>query len=337
MKNLINEIDSCIKDFITDKKDNLELQEAKSIINLIENSIFAPGKRFRPLFCVASYLNFGGEYNQEIIKLASALELLHSFALIHDDIMDNSDLRRGKPTIHVVAQSKGIGILAGDVTLVLADQLFNSAASTFDSTTCKKLLSSYNDTKLNLCLGQYLDILEENTVTSSEEKLFLMRHYKTGKYTIESPMHIGMIAAGVTDPDKYEQVSEFAKYLGEAFQVRDDIGGTFANEEDIGKPIGSDILSNKKTYIWQLLYLSETKFLIDTIDIKDEIKEYYSKTELSDNDVKKVQELLITAGVKDACENYIDAEYIQAKKIINSLNFNDDLQELAHMCAYRNN
>lgn len=344
MKNIIDDIDDCLKNFIEREKNNLEIVESKPIIDLIETNIFGSGKRFRPQFCLFAYLQYKPDVSSGVIKLAAALELLHSFALIHDDIMDNSNTRRGKPTLHVLADSEAVGILAGDVTLVLADKLFYEGANEFSQEIKDSLISYYNKTKLNLCLGQYLDVMEEKSNSTTREKLFLMRHYKTGKYTIENPMHIGMIAAGVKDELLFDKISQFATYLGEAFQVRDDVVGLFGDEKELGKPVGDDIRSNKKTYIWQLLFIDSGLHLAaedglgDEIKIKENleaVKGYFSLQNLSQKDVEFVQKSLIDLGLKQLAERHINSEYEKARSILDELNFDENIKELTYSCAFR--
>ena len=212
------------------------------------------GKRLRPAFCYFAYVGSGGEpAAEEIIDAGAALELLHTFALIHDDIMDGSHTRRGVATMHRAYTEmhqahrlkgearrfgEGVGILVGDLAFVYADSLLEAAPL--------RTRRIYTELRLEVNVGQYLDLVGTARGAPSVELAETVAIYKSGKYTVERPMHIGASLAGASE-DLMEQLSSFGLPLGEAFQLKDDILGAFGNPDVIGKPVGDDLREGKPT------------------------------------------------------------------------------------------
>ncbi len=218
--------------------------------------VLAGGKRLRPAFCQWGYVGLGGDINDQlVVDAGAALELLHAFALFHDDIMDGSATRRGEPTTHILAMQQhqqnnylgearrfgeGVAILVGDLAYVYADQLMMDAP--------RVAWSIWNELRVELNIGQYLDVLGS---ARRERRLEFTRRicrYKSAKYTIERPLHLG---ATLADPNcgqsVLESLSEYGVPLGEAFQLRDDVLGAFGETEVTGKPVGDDLREGKPT------------------------------------------------------------------------------------------
>lgn len=218
------------------------------------------GKRFRPIFAYLGYLGTGATPRHEILKACTALELVHVCALIHDDVMDGSDTRRNKPAIHKLFQalhdessyqgnSERFGlasaILLGDLALVWADRLLvESGVSREEFISAQDVFSDMRD---ELMAGQYLDVLEGALATTSVERSLKVARFKSGKYSIERPLHFGAALAGKAEFN--ETYSKFGLPLGEAFQLRDDVLGVFGDPKVTGKPAGDDIREGKRTVL----------------------------------------------------------------------------------------
>jgi geranylgeranyl diphosphate synthase type I len=222
------------------------------------------GKRIRPMLTVFSYKGFGGKRESEIIKAALAVELMESFLLIHDDIIDQDELRRGYLTVHKIYENRlrkkhgagicrrlshygdSVAIVIGDIASVLGSEAILST----DFPVRRKLraVEKFNRVIINTCFGQILDINSENEKAMTEEDILTIHTLKTAIYTIEGPLHIGAILAGASQRN-LEQLTRFAIPLGKAFQLNDDILGMFGAQERIGKPVGSDIKEGKKTLL----------------------------------------------------------------------------------------
>lgn len=201
------------------------------------------GKRLRPVFVMIGC----GLYKKDVkeaLKASMAIEVFHNFTLLHDDIMDEADVRRGQPTVHK-KYNTNTAILSGDVMMIIAYQYILDYG---DATLVKNLLTIFNKMAFEVCEGQQLDVDFEsrNDVTISE--YLHMITLKTS-VLIASAVQIGALIGGAPAEDQHH-LYEFAKNFGIAFQLQDDILDTFGDSADVGKRIGGDILRNKKTYLY---------------------------------------------------------------------------------------
>ena len=225
-------------------------------------SLFAGGKRLRPVLCLAAYNVLKDDY-EKALSVACSLECVHTYSLIHDDLpcMDDDDFRRGMPTCHKKF-GEAIAVLAGDSLLTVA---FKAACDFHDSSKIKQIIEELADTSgsQGLVGGQVMDILSENKKIESSELEYIHEH-KTGKLILSS-VRLGAICAGA-DEKSLNSLSEYAKLLGLAFQISDDLLDVIGNSEAMGKTVGQDEKLNKATYP-SLYGIEETKkILTRTID-----------------------------------------------------------------------
>ena len=221
----------------------------------------APGKRIRPVLMQVAYEGFGGTNTDGIIRAFCALELLQSFFLIHDDIMDRSKLRRGHPTVHreYAMRYQGqvrdadhfgqaMGILAGDVAGQQAVLLLGRSRCSPERVA--RALTHYAEIALDVCYGQALDIaLSERPLEEiTQQEILRVAEYKTARYTTELPLHLGAILAGA-DEGALAHLSAYAIPVGIAFQLQDDLLGMFGDEARIGKSVNSDLIEGKRTLL----------------------------------------------------------------------------------------
>ena len=224
-------------------------------------AILVGGKRLRPAFAYWGWRAAGGADSEEIVIAATALELLQACALIHDDVMDKSDTRRGQPSVHRrfatmhrgsgwlgSPESFGLGaaILLGDLALTWADELMFTSGLSGDSLLRAKPV--YDRMRTELMAGQYLDLLEQARGGGSVERALRVARFKAAKYTIEGPLQLGGTLAGA-DAVLLEAFSAYGLPLGEAFQLRDDLLGVFGDPEQTGKPAGDDLREGKRTVL----------------------------------------------------------------------------------------
>ncbi|MEU9161996.1 polyprenyl synthetase family protein [Streptomyces sp. NPDC048424] len=226
--------------------------------------LFAGGKRLRPLLCVAGWhAATGAGPAGPVVSAAASLEMFHAFALIHDDLMDASEIRRGRPTAHRALAAHHAGrpdadrlgvsaaILLGDLALTWSDELLHTAGLTPRQLT--DALAVTDTMRSELVYGQYLDLLATggtaiaDTETDTERALTISR-YKTAKYTVERPLHLGAALAGA-ETSLRSALSDFALPIGEAFQLRDDLLGTFGDPTTTGKPRLDDLRDGKNTVL----------------------------------------------------------------------------------------
>jgi len=230
------------------------------------------GKRIRPLLVILSGLSLGGKINS-LLYPAVAIELLHNFTLVHDDIMDNDDIRRGKPTVHV-KWDLGTAILAGDGLLGLAYRKILSTPNVNQS----RVATLFTDALIDICEGQALDKSFETKKTVSENHYLEMINKKTA-VLIQLSCLLGAITAGA-EVEIQKKFSEFGYNIGMGFQIQDDLLDVIADESKLGKKVGSDLAMNKKTIL--TTKLAELGHSIENI-----------------NDVKEFKKLLNTSGTLD--------------------------------------
>lgn len=223
------------------------------------------GKRLRPAFCYWGWRGAGGPDVPQIIQAATSLEFFQTAALLHDDVMDASDIRRGMPaahrrmaTLHHENGWNGDGdrfgmsaaILAGDLCLAWADELITYSG--LDAAAVARGRPVFELMRTQLMGGQYLDLLEqvlpEQAGGGTTERARRVITFKSAKYTVEHPMLLGAQLAGAT-PELLAAYSRYALPLGEAFQLRDDVLGVFGDPEQTGKPAGDDLREGKRTVL----------------------------------------------------------------------------------------
>ena len=199
------------------------------------------GKRIRPVLCLLGNELFS-PIQPDTWKIAIALELFHNFTLIHDDIMDKAPLRRGKATVHA-KYNESTALLAGDVMLLQAYEYLNET----DSNHVQNLIRLLNKTGREVCEGQQLDMDFEKTAAISLAQYLHMIELKTAVFLAGS-LRMGAVVAGAGETDQ-QNIYDFGKNLGLAFQVQDDWLDTFGNPSTFGKQKGGDIIANKKTFL----------------------------------------------------------------------------------------
>ena len=218
------------------------------------------GKRLRPLFCRAGWLVAGGDPDDpRLDHAAAALEWLQGSALVHDDLMDGSDTRRGRPSVHrdferrhreasmvgdPARHGASVAVLLGDLMLSWADEQFRSSGLPRTAEAMRFL----DLCKTEVVAGQYLDVLAQTRASVGVEEAMRVVRYKSAKYTVERPLHLGAALAGADDP-LIAALTDVALPLGEAFQLRDDVLGVFGDPGVTGKPAGDDLREGKRTVL----------------------------------------------------------------------------------------
>jgi geranylgeranyl diphosphate synthase, type I len=236
-----------------------------AVAGALRGFVLEGGKRLRPAFVYWGYRGAGGEPEGALadaaVRASCSVELLHACALIHDDIMDNSEVRRGRPTMHVAFTDRhrrrawrgdparfgeGAAVLMGDLAFTWADVALAEAG--LPEGRLAAALRVFNRLRSELMGGQYLDLVEARRGAPSEAAVRRVLTYKSGKYTIERPLHLGLAIAG-GGQGLAAAYSGYGLPLGEAFQLRDDVLGVFGTPEVTGKPAGDDLREGKETYL----------------------------------------------------------------------------------------
>ncbi|MEV6268372.1 polyprenyl synthetase family protein [Kribbella sp. NPDC051936] len=273
------------------------------------------GKRLRPSFCYWGFRAAGGDPAQPILEAAASLEMLHVSALVHDDVMDSSDVRRGAPAAHRrfeaqqrerAAQSGygadpvgfgvGAAILLGDLCLIWADELLHTSG--FDAAALARAEQYFDAVRVEVTAGQYLDLLAQASGESDMDLALRVLRYKSATYTIERPLHIGA-ALGGGDEQLITSLSGYGLPLGEAFQLRDDLLGVFGDPAVTGKPAGDDLREGKRTVLiaYAVDHASETQLA--------EFDRLFGRPDLDDDEIQLLREILQDSRAVQACEDLI--------------------------------
>lgn len=301
--------------------------------------VMSGGKRLRPAFCFWGFRAAGGgDEDEAVIEAGAAFEMLQAFALVHDDIMDGSATRRGLRTAHLAFGDRhdaavwrgearrfgeGVAILIGDLAHVYADRLMADSA--------EPVRAVWDELRIELNVGQYLDILGTARGDTDHEGARRIARYKSGKYTIERPLHVGAAIAGRLD-DLQASLSAYGDRLGEAFQLRDDLLGAFGDEVATGKPVGDDLREGKPTPL--LAVATENADTLQAAVLGD-----VGRPDLDEGDVARLQEVLVDTGALAAIEASIDSLTSEAIAAIKVADITDEargaLVDLAQFVAWR--
>lgn len=295
------------------------------------------GKRLRPAFCHWGHVAAGGDPDAPIVVDAgAALELMHAFALFHDDVMDDASSRRGEPTTHRVFADRhavagwsgesrrfgeGVAILIGDLAFVFADRLLAAANPT--------AWWVWNELRIELNVGQVLDILGSVRGVRDVEQAERICRYKSGKYTIERPLHLG---AALASPGRFDELSgpltAYGLPLGDAFQMRDDVMGAFGDTATTGKPVGGDLREGKPTPLLARAIAAATP--LQRVELGR-----VGETGLTDEQVAVIQQVIVDTGALADLERTIARLADEAVAAIERSDFEPGARdELVAMAAY---
>jgi geranylgeranyl diphosphate synthase type II len=268
-------------------------------------SMSGGGKRLRPVLLLITVDAFGGNVDKAM-PAALAVEVFHNFTLLHDDIMDNADMRRGKPSVFA-KWGENVAILSGDAMLITAYKML----AALDAERLPRVMHIFNDMALEVCEGQQYDMDFEGMECVSVEDYILMIERKTSALLSGSAM-IGATLAGASDED-IKKMFRFATELGLAFQLQDDMLDSFGDEA-LGKKIGGDILEGKQTYLM-------VQAMSRASDVEREVLRTTHKNEaLSDAEkIATVKALYEKLDVKHATEQQIELRFERALSVLNTL------------------
>jgi geranylgeranyl diphosphate synthase type I len=281
------------------------------VAEAVEAFVLGGGKRLRPAFAYWGFRGAGGNDSDEVVAAVSALELVQASALIHDDVMDESDTRRGEPAVHRrfanlhaahgwdgAADSFGAAsaILLGDLCLTWSDELLR--VSGLDPIALARARPDFDLMRTEVIAGQYLDVHAQATGDSSLGRASTVARYKSAKYTVERPLLLGASIADAPAPVR-AGYSRYGLALGEAFQLRDDVLGVFGDPATTGKPAGDDLREGKRTYL-----------VAAALDGASEVaatglRHALGDPDLTEHDVADVREIIVHSGALDRTEERI--------------------------------
>ena len=297
-------------------------REPYGLYEPIEYTLAAGGKRVRPQLAMIASSMFGGK-DEEVLPAALALEVFHNFTLLHDDVMDKADVRRGRPTVHV-KWNENTAILSGDQMLIEAYKLLSGVPAD----KLPKVLQFFNQMATEICEGQQYDVDFESQEHVTIKDYLKMIRLKTS-VLLANALQIGAYIAGA-DTQAQEALYQFGIHIGLAFQIQDDILDVWGDPKTFGKAVGGDISCNKKTFV----YLEAKRRLGDEVMRREgeRLEEWYSQV-LEDNTEKivAVKAIFEQLGVREACEAVV-AKYTQsALEILDTLPQNTATEQLRQL------
>ncbi|HVL82163.1 MAG TPA: polyprenyl synthetase family protein [Actinomycetota bacterium] len=295
-------IDVALERFLASQRDHLD-EGAHPLLDEIGAVVAAGGKRLRPTFCFWGYRATGAAPSDEIVAASAALELVHTFALIHDDVMDRSEVRRGRPATWKAfagasqggrsdPQQMGVAaaVLTGDLALVLADRLL--ASSGFASDVLARARLRFDSMRAAAIAGQMLDLDAAHLGRVTEGEARRIATLKSGGYTVAYPLSIGADLGG-DDPDVQRVLAGYGSPLGQAFQLRDDVLGVFGDPSITGKERDGDLREGKQTVLVARARATGTAAQVALLD------RALGRPDLTPDDADRLREVLRETGALD--------------------------------------
>jgi geranylgeranyl diphosphate synthase, type I len=318
-------------------------------VHLMASQLLCGGKRIRPAFCVWGYVAAAGIPTEEELKpllaAAGSLDVLHVSALIHDDLMDSSDLRRGRPAAHrqfealhanagwlgdSAAFGRAGAILLGDLLLMWSAQMLHGAG--VDQSTLERALPIVEAMRTEVTCGQYLDMVAQAhplrkrapaigslkpTIELALDDASRVVEYKAARYTVQRPCQIGAALGGGTD-DLYFALGAYGSPLGRAFQFRDDLLGVFGDPQVTGKPAGDDLREGKRTVLVAHAYAHAgdvgQKLLLQRL----------GDPALDDAGISELQQVIVESGARDTVESMINDYHERALKALHDTEITEE-------------
>lgn len=291
-----------LRDIIKAELDKQEyVENPYSLFEPIKYIMEDGGKRLRPVLALMAY-NLYRDDIEKALKSAIGIEIFHNYTLLHDDVMDDAELRRGRQTVHKKWNSN-VAILSGDAAAITAYKYVESCEDRY----LRQVIDGFNQVAMDVCKGQQYDMEFETRDDVTEEEYLNMIYLKTSVLIAGSMRH-GALIAGAPEHE-YKALYDFGGYLGLVFQLQDDYLDVYGNTEEFGKKIGGDILCNKKTYL-----------LIKAFELAGEsdralLQKWLTKKDFDPQEkVRAVTEIYNRAGVKEAVMNIVD-DYMEKSRL----------------------
>ncbi|GLX34304.1 polyprenyl synthetase [Streptomyces roseochromogenus] len=326
---LLTRVTAVLEGFLDEKTGvAAKLRMPPEVTQFLRDFLGVGGKRLRPLLCVTGWQAADGRgFPEAVVRVAASLEMFHTFCLIHDDVMDDSSSRRGAPTVHrrlalhhgngrsaYAAQRMGASaaILIGDLAHAWSGELLHTAGLTPNQLSA--VLPLVDDMRSEVMYGQYLDVTAAGRPTTDVGQALRIARYKTAKYTVERPLHIGAALAGAP-PAVCEALSAYALPVGEAFQLRDDLLGVFGSPRVTGKPALDDLREGKHTVLAALALQRADD------DQQRTLHSLLGSPSLDEAEAARLREILTATGARTEVENMIHTLRAQALRALDTAPF----------------
>ncbi len=349
---LVEEISSALSGFLSERTGLLRdiSPDLDMLAGAARAAVLDGGKRLRPTFAYWGWRceqPAGAADEPALIRAAASLELLHACALVHDDVMDSSDTRRGQPAAHLrferihreqgwpgSAESFGRSgaILLGDVLLSWAEEMFTAAIGRLPQQRARAAMGQFDLMRTEVVAGQFLDVLAQTRGAFDPDEALRVIEFKTSKYTVQRPLLLGAAAAGGS-PELATVLSDYGLRIGEAFQLRDDLLGVFGDPAQTGKPAGDDLREGKRTLLVALAFGAADP------GERALLREGIGNPALTEHAVAELREVLRRTGARDRIELRIAERATEAARCLAGAPLQPDagraLLELADAAAHR--
>ncbi|MBP6186433.1 MAG: polyprenyl synthetase family protein [Rhodoluna sp.] len=356
---LLNAIQKQLDDFCASRRRDFGLisEDLYPLVDFAED-LLQGGKRFRAQFCywswagnLASNLQLTQKQRDQsleaVVGICAALEMFHAAALVHDDLLDQSDTRRGKPAVHKNFESlhakedwagskerfgQAGSVLVGDLMLSWSSEIFGNALLHAPTPEIEQACrEEFSRMRVEIMAGQYLDVLEENAAPSRNPSEAVARAnrvmlYKTAKYSIEAPLLIGAAFAGASQAER-NALGAFAIPLGLAFQLRDDVLGVFGDPQVTGKPAGDDLREGKRTVLVGL-----TRETLDGA-VGRVFDEMLTSRELSDDQIRFLQQTIVGCGALKKTEELIETLGTESMQLLEKIQLESEAKDALRQLA----
>lgn len=320
-----NRLDAALKVFIRQMDKTYHLSTISPVLlRYIREFVLRDGKRLRPILFIAGYAGFARRLARGLYTSALSLELLHDFMLVHDDIVDKSATRRGKPSMHRMLEGylrkeygkpkfngQDLAIVVGDVMYAMAINAFLTIDEKMERK--ERALKKFIEAAMYTGGGEFVELLLGAKRLDEVRKADIYRIYdfKTAYYSFASPLSTGAILAGAPERE-VDRIFDYGICLGRAFQIKDDIIGIFGKEEEIGKPLLTDLQEGKKTILAYFAYTlagAQGKQIIRRVLTKESVKK---------KDLLAMQEVIVSSGALAKAEREIALLIRQAEALLES-------------------
>ena len=334
--------DDILEEWLEEKQEAAESDspEAADLTTALSDLVLSGGKRIRPALAYHGYRACDGETSPDIWSLAMSLELLHTYLLVHDDIMDRSDRRRRQPTIHVRFEEKhrreelkgnsekygqALGILVGDLAHTYAHELFSD---TLGSEYYSALSETFAHMEEEVICGQHMELRVAAQGEADPDRLQEVLQLKSGRYSVQRPVQLGAQLAGASS-EQLDTLTRYGAAVGEAFQLQDDLLGMFGDPETVGKPVGDDLREGKYTFlIHHTLQRSNSKD-------QQTVREALGQSDLSTETIEEVARIMQESGAVDHVRQMIDDRLETAHVALQEEDFREEgLDFLAGVIRY---
>ncbi|MVU83928.1 polyprenyl synthetase family protein [Nocardia sp. ET3-3] len=316
-------VEAALDEFLGDKAESAAAAGLPAdVVDAVRSFLFAGGKRIRPLFCVLGwYAGGGGEPTDAVLRTAAAVELFHAATLIHDDIIDDSDTRRGQPTVHRAvadrtraARDHGAAtrfgahaaLLIGDFGLVWSQELLHTAGLSAAQMAAAAPILDVMRTEVNY--GQYLDLTTTGQPTHDLDRALEIIRYKTAAYTVQRPLQLGAALTGA-GPEVAQALSDYGQPLGEAFQLQDDLLGVFGDPAQTGKSNIDDLREGKHTVLLALALRHATP------DQRAQLDTLIGNSRLTEHEAARCRQIL-AATARPKVEQMIRDRWLQVQRTL---------------------